>query len=221
MGDSSVKRFHLDSRYLLFADDSFREDSGLRESHENNLLVATKNYPYPRCVMKPSGIIHGGGVVEIIPLRQDIQLDTLGLILNSNLVRYMCIKYLTNYSQLTTCLNTGIMEELPLMLPKDQTVFRLLFRSLQDLHQNSNDLEQSNAIDSLEQIANALVYEMYLTDSNVLLEATAEAVSRLAKPIASAELVMALSVDKVLQSVRSIMEHQMVREIEASPRMQT
>jgi hypothetical protein len=171
--------------------------------------------------MKPSGIIHGGGVVEIIPLRQDIQLDTLGLILNSNLVRYMCIKYLTNYSQLTTCLNTGIMEELPLMLPKDQTVFRLLFRSLQDLHQNSNDLEQSNAIDSLEQIANALVYEMYLTDSNVLLEATAEAVSRLAKPIASAELVMALSVDKVLQSVRSIMEHQMVREIEASPRMQT
>ncbi|MHA2070542.1 MAG: Eco57I restriction-modification methylase domain-containing protein [Candidatus Thorarchaeota archaeon] len=217
----SVKRFHLDSRYLLFADDSFREDSGLRESHENNLLVATKNYPYPRCVMKPSGIIHGGGVVEIIPLRQDIQLDALGLILNSNLVRYMCIKYLTNYSQLTTCLNTGIMEELPLMLPKDQTVFRLLFRSLQDLHQNSNDLEQSNAIDSLEQIANALVYEMYLTDSNVLLEATAEAVSRLAKPIASAELVMALSVDKVLQSVRSIMEHQMVREIEASPRMQT
>ncbi|MHA2210324.1 MAG: Eco57I restriction-modification methylase domain-containing protein, partial [Candidatus Thorarchaeota archaeon] len=217
----SVKRFHLDSRYLLFADDSFREDSGLRESHENKLLVATKNYPYPRCVMKPTGMIHGGGVVEIIPLRQDIQLDALGLILNSNLVRYMCIKYLTNYSQLTTCLNTGIMEELPLMMPKDQTIFRLLFRSLQDLHQSTNDQEQSDIIDSLEQIANALVYEMYLTDSNALLKATSEAISGLQKPIASTELVMALSDEKVLQSVKGIMEHQMVRQIEVSPRMQT
>jgi hypothetical protein len=217
----SVKRFRLDERYLLYADSSFREDSGLRQSHENHLLVATKNYPYPRCVMKPRGIIHGGGVVEINPLREDIQLEALGLILNSKLVKYICIKYLTNYSQLTTCLNTGIMEELPLMMPKDQTAFTQLFRSLQELHQKTDDHAQSDDISFLEETANALVYEMYLTDSNELQRATSSAVSQLSKPIESGELVRALSAEEVMQSVRRIMNHQMVKQVEATPRMRT
>lgn len=215
----SVRRFRLDERYLLYADSSFREDSGLRQSHDNHLLVATKNYPYPRCVLKPRGMIHGGGIVEITPLREDVQLEALGLILNSRFVRYICIKYLTNYSQLTTCLNTGIIEELPLMMPKDQTVFTQLFRSLQELHQETDDHAQSDAISSLEETANALVYEMYLTDSNELQEATSVAISKLSKPIDSRDLVKALSVEKVMQSVRRIMNHQMVKQVEATPRM--
>jgi hypothetical protein len=216
----SVKRFQLDSRYLLFADDTYRRDSGLRESHENNLLVATKNYPYPRCVMKPRGMIHGGGVVEIIPLRDDIQLEALGLILNSNIVKYMCVKYLTNYSQLTTCLNTGIMEELPLMMPKDQAVFKQLFKALQDLHQDAKEDSQLDAIASLEEIANALVYEMFLTDSNKLLEIASKAISEISEPISTAKLVMALSGEEVSHSVRGVMDHKMVRLIESAPRMQ-
>ncbi len=217
----SVKRFHLDSRYLLFADDSFREDNGLAESHENSLLVATKNYPYPRCVIKPRGMIHGGGVVQIIPLRQDIQLEALGLILNSNLVRYMCIRYLTNYSQLTTCLNTGIMEELPLLMPEEQGVFTQLFRALQDLHQDTEERLQGGDICSLEQVANALVYEMYLTDSSALLRTVSEAISESSKPVGSKQIVTALSDKKVLQLVGEIMNHQMVKQIEAAPRMRS
>ena len=217
----SVKRFHLDSRYLLFADESFRNDSGLAESHENSLLVATKNYPYPRCVIKPRGMIHGGGVVQIIPLRQDIQLEALGLVLNSNLVRYMCIRYLTNYSQLTTCLNTGIMEEIPLMMPKEQDVFTQLFRALQNLHQETEERLQTGDICSLEQVANALVYEMYLTDSNALLGTVSEAISRPKKLLATTEIVTALSNEEVLQYVEEIMNHQMVKQIEAAPRMRS
>ncbi|MFW9967711.1 MAG: hypothetical protein ACFFEA_11215, partial [Candidatus Thorarchaeota archaeon] len=217
----SVKRFHLDSRHLLFADESFRNDSGLTESHDNSMLVATKNYPYPRCVIKPRGMIHGGGVVQIIPLHQDIQIEALGLILNSNLVRYMCIRYLTNYSQLTTCLNTGIIEDLPLMMPKEQDVFTQLFRALQNLHQDTKERLQSGDISSLEQVANALVYEMYLTDSNSLLGTVSEAISGLTKPVVSTEIVTALSDEKVLQFVGEIMNHQMVKQIEAAPRMKS
>jgi hypothetical protein len=166
-------------------------------------------------------MIHGGGLVEITPLREDVQLEALGLILNSRLVRYICVKYLTNYSQLTTCLNTGIIEELPLMMPKDQTAFTQLFRSLQELHQKTDDHAQIDVISSLEETANALVYEMYLTDSNELQKATSIAVSSLSKPIDSSELVMALSAEEVMQSVRRIMNHQMVKQVEATPRMRT
>ncbi|MHA2142386.1 MAG: Eco57I restriction-modification methylase domain-containing protein [Candidatus Thorarchaeota archaeon] len=217
----SVKRFRLDSQYLIYADDSFLDDSGLRHSHENNLLVATKNYPYPRCVVKPKGVIHGGGIVEITPLRDDIQLEALGLILNSTLVRYICIKYLTNYSQLTTCLNTGIMEELPLMMPEDQTIFTQLFMTLQELHRDASGNNLSEDIDILEEIANALIYEMYLLDSNALLEATSRAILGLSKNVTSRDLIGALSVADIANEVRDIMNHEMVRQIETAPRMRT
>jgi hypothetical protein len=216
----SVKRFHLDSQYFLFADDSFREDSGLRESYENKLLLATKNYPYPRCVMKPSGMIHGGGVVEIIPLRNDILVEALGLILNSDIVRYLCIKYLTNYSMLTTCLNTGIMEEIPIIVPKDQMLFKQIFESLQDLYRDTKSQENpEHAIDSLERIANALVYEMYLTDSTELIDEASRAISYLSKPIASAELVKALSSPEVGEFLGTVLGNEIVQQIETAPRM--
>jgi hypothetical protein len=215
----SVKRFRFDSQHLIYADDSFREDSGLEQSHENALLVATKNYPYPRCVLKPKGMIHGGGIVEITPLRDNVQLEALGLILNSKLVKYICIKYLTNYSQLTTCLNTGIMEEVPLILPEDQNVFTQLFRSLQELHKETSIRNHLDSIDSLEEISNALVYEMYLLDSKTLLEATSQVILNLSKPLTSESLVAGLSVSGITHSMKEIMNHEMIKQIEDAPRM--
>ncbi|MFW9888463.1 MAG: Eco57I restriction-modification methylase domain-containing protein, partial [Candidatus Thorarchaeota archaeon] len=216
----SVRRFHLDSRYLLYADDTYKEDSGLRNSYRSKLLVATKNYPYPRCIIKPAGVIHGGGVVEIIPLRDDILIEALGLILNSNIVRYLCIKYLTNYSMLTTCLNTGIMEEIPIIVPKSQTLFKQIFESLQDLYQDTKTQEDSeHAATLLEQIANALVYELYLNDSTNLIDAASKAISHLSKPIALTKLVKALSSPEVRETIRIVMENEMVRQIETAPRM--
>ncbi len=215
----SVKRYRLDDRYIIYADNSYREDKGLRQSHENQLLVATKNYPYPRCVLKPSGMIHGGGIVEIIPQRKEVRLEALGLILNSRLVRYICIKYLTNYSQLTTCLNTGIMEEIPIIMPEDQTTFAHLFVALQELYQEEAEHIQSDTIIMLEEIANALVYEMYLMDSNELMKAASEAVSEISTPITSREIISAFLEAEVGPIVTRIMNHQMVKHVEKAPRM--
>jgi len=64
----SVSRYRIKRGFLKFTDDWFRQDDTLTDSFSNEFLIATKNYPYPRCVMKPKGMIHGGGIVKIIPL---------------------------------------------------------------------------------------------------------------------------------------------------------
>ncbi len=89
----SVRRYHINPQFVSFTDDWFLKDSALRESFENEFLVATKNYRFPRCILKPKGVVHGGGIVRITPKYPNAELRTLGLILNSKLVRQICIRY--------------------------------------------------------------------------------------------------------------------------------
>ena len=161
----SVKRYALHDAYIFYADDSYKHDAGLQESFEHEFLVATKNYRYPRCILKPKGMIHGGGIVKITPLYERANLRVLGLILNSRLVRQISIRYLTNYSQLTCCLNTGILEDLPLVLPKDERVYRCLFDMLSNLHSQQSKAIDRESIPILERLADALVYSLYFGDS--------------------------------------------------------
>lgn len=164
----SVKRYQILQQHQSYADDWFMQDSRLRESFESELLVATKNYPYPRCVIKSPGMIHGGGIVKITPLFENADLRSLGLILNSHLVRYVCQRYLTNYSQLTTCLNTGIMEDLPIVLPKHPYVFSTLFDLISELYSNTPSEQLTGCRQFLEHLSNALVYELYFRDDHAL-----------------------------------------------------
>jgi hypothetical protein len=163
----SVQRYSLNDKHVFYTDNWFLQDSALNDSFENEFLVATKNYRYPRCILKPRGIIHGGGIVKITPLYEDVDLRVLGLILNSKLVRQISIRYLTNYSQLTCCLNTGIMEELPLVLPEHPQVYRILFDTLSDLHSSQEDYLDRNCITALERLADALVYSLYFGDNGL------------------------------------------------------
>lgn len=163
----SVRRYCINNNHVLFADDWFHKDSGMMESFQSELLVATKNYRYPRCIIKPKGIIHGGGIVKITPLYDNADLQVLGLILNSRLVRQICIRYLTNYSQLTCCLNTGIMEEIPVVLPEEPLVYRELFKTLSQLHSNKDQNFDVELIHALESLADALVYSLYFGDGNL------------------------------------------------------
>lgn len=164
----SVRRYRIDRRYQTFTDTWYLRDLGMVESFSKELLVATKNYKYPRCVIKPVGTIHGGGIVHIKPKIDDVNLRALGLILNSNLIQYICTRYLTNYSQLTTCLNTGIMEELPLILPKYPDIYAILFDTLSLLHNGDQSPELEYCIVKMEQICEALVYELYFGSDDEL-----------------------------------------------------
>ncbi len=163
----SVQRYGLKAQHIVYTDDWFRQNSALKDSYENEFLVATKNYRYPRCILKPQGMIHGGGIVRITPQYQNADLHVLGLILNSKLVKQISIRYLTNYSQLTCCLNTGIMEDFPLVLPKQPHVYRGLFDALSHLHSNQSESIGKESIPALEKLADALVYSLYFGDDSL------------------------------------------------------
>ncbi len=164
----SVRRYCIDQKYLTYTDDWFQRNKGMEKSFNSEFLVATKNYKHPRCVIKPPGTIHGGGIVRISSSSESVNLKAIGLILNSRLVQYICTRYLTNHSQLTTCLNTGILEELPIVLPKYPDTYALLFDALSKLHNEEQSVERDSCIKTIESISEALVYDLYFGSTHTL-----------------------------------------------------
>ncbi len=200
----SVQRYGLKPQHVYYTNDWFQQNTALKDSFDNEYLVATKNYRYPRCILKPRGMIHGGGIVKITPLYDNADLRVLGMILNSRFVQQISIRYLTNYSQLTCCLNTGIMEELPLVLPKQPEVYRGLFNALSLLHSNQNVSTSRHNISSLEKLADALVYSLYFGDDG-LEKRVSEGIGDLGATARETE---------VERMVEEILDNSLVRELE-------
>ncbi len=211
----SVRRYRICDNHLLYTNDWFKQDSALLDSFSNEFIIATKNYPYPRCVFKSKGIVHGGGVVRILPLADDLEMKAIGLILNSRLSRFISTRYLTNYSQLTTCLNTGIVEEIPLVLPDETQPLSNLFDILQETHRSFTE-EDVRVIDTF---ADALVYAIYFDvqngDALTLLDTArsfkVDPLERIQKKIAKHEM---------QTTIHRIMNLPIVKKIETSPRME-
>jgi hypothetical protein len=200
----SVNRYRINDPYVSFTNDWLFQDRALVESFESELLVATKNFRYPRCVIKPPSIVHGGGIVNIKPQYENADLRVLGLILNSRVVRSICIRYLTNYSQLTCCLNTGIMEELPLILPTNNHVYSTLFDNLSNHYSKSSEPEMT-----LERVSDALVYSLYLGEEHRLEEMIDE------RLVASqSDSILTILDRKILGEVNEVLEKHFVRELE-------
>ncbi|MGY5876129.1 MAG: Eco57I restriction-modification methylase domain-containing protein [Candidatus Thorarchaeota archaeon] len=213
----SVKRYRFDEEHLFFTNDWFTQDESLTYSYENELLLATKNYPYPRCVLKPKGMIHGGGAVRIISSDKHIAPEVIGLILNSRLMQFICIRYLTNYSQLTTCMNTGIMEDIPFVLPNHQEIYVKLFRALQKLNSDRRDDDKSVYI--LDTIANALVYLSYITGNDSLERELLSLMDNLDDNVLPDSLAIRLDTERVKELTYQILSSPIVKAIDASPRM--
>ncbi len=212
----SIRRYHLDKAYLKYADAWFKGDTALTESYENAFLAATKNLAYPRVILKPEGIIHGGGIVKVEIHDSQLSPAAVGMVLNSTMVRYLCIRYLTNYSELTTCLNTGIMDELPVVVPECQKVCGLVFGELQRRYFNgqTEDLVTRN----LDTLADALVYEAYFLDDPHLARAASQVLDR-RTPVQTQQKVVIDIARATSNIVSEIMESDWVKAIESSPRM--
>ncbi len=211
----SVRRYQIDQRYLRYTDDWWRSDDALADSFSNEFIVATKNYPFPRCVKKPVGTIHGGGVVRIVPMDNELNMDATGLILNSRLARFISTRYLTNYAQLTTCMNTGIAEEIPLVSIDNPEPLAALFNILQSLY--IGNFPQTDTL-LVDRFADALVYSLYLDsyrNTAFLLDIAGEVdSSNISNSIAK------LRVPEIQDSVDAVMNLNDVRRIETSPRME-
>ena len=215
----SVKRYRLDYDHIIYADNWFNDNQAFMDSFENEFLIATKNYPYPRCVMKPKGILHGGGAVRIGLVDVNLDARTIGMILNSRLARFICTRYLTNYSQLTTCLNTGIIDDMPMKFPDDPGPFPIIFDTLQNLHTSKTTVNQADDVAYLESIANALVYELYLRKSRTLFLTVKDALQGYETNPEPETICQALSSSKLKEGVDDIMDDPLVKRIESFPRM--
>ena len=210
----SIHRYRIEEDYLKYADDWFLQDYALSESYNNEFLVATKNFPYPRCIIKPKGMIHGGGIVRIIPIGKEDNLRAIGLVLNSRLSRFVCTRYLTNYSQLTTCLNTGIIDEFPIVYPEEPENFAKLFDLLQQAYSENYKPRDLSMLDS---IADALVFSAYFSPSKEM-ECILNAL-RNADVASIPECIELFSHDDVLSEVDEIFDDSIIRRINKSPRM--
>jgi len=127
----------------------------------------------------------------------------------------MNIRYLTNYAQLTTCLNTGIVEEIPIAYPEDPEQFAFIFDSLQEAY--SNQAENVNVIDALEAYTNAVVYAQYFSENQVADQLTEILNKRGGTDSRSLHRMIAHSDTQNL--IKKMMKNPFVKRIEASPRM--
>ena len=210
----SVGRYRFIPKHMWYADGWFETDTLMRRAFDEGFLVATKNLPYPRCTYKPPGIVHGGGVVRL-QLNKTLNPFTVGLVLNSRLVRFLSLRYLTNYSELTTCLNTGIVEEIP-MVVTDSHTYPTMFHVLKEVH--ARDGKVSSVARRLDRLADALVYELYLLDSTELHDSVASILESAETPDPHS-LVHMLDVRSVRETLERVMNDPLVRIIENSPRM--
>ncbi len=208
----SVQRYHIDRNNVSYTDDWFLQDCKLKQSYQTELLVATKNYRYPRCIIKPIGTIHGGGIVEIIPHSDEVNKKALGFILNSHLIRYLSIRYLTNYSQLTTCLNTGILEDLPIVESNYQDVYEFLFDELSKLYQNTK--QNGEYRDYLEKLSDALVYELYFGSNDTLNREVAGIIRDEISSNQVSSISDKLKTERIANSINAVLELSDVKRVE-------
>ena len=141
---------------------------------------------------------------------------SVGMVLNSAMVRYLCVRYLTNYSELTTCLNTGIMDELPVVLPECQSVCNLIFDELQ--RRCFNGRAKDSLTRQLDALADALVYEAYLLDDSHLARAACAVLDR-KRPVQNREGRTIEIVRATSSLVSKTMDSEWVKAVECSPRM--
>jgi hypothetical protein len=212
----SVSRYELVEKWLKYADDWYESSERHMREIEEEFLIATKNLAYPRCVMKPRGYLHGGGIVRVSVANPDYEKETLGLILNSRIARFISIRYLTNYSKYTTCMNTGILEEFPVVYPDNDVTYSKLFRIMQNLHASCK--RDWNAVRLIDNAANALIYSDYLHIKRGLRREVVSAIKEIGKG-ESTDFVVELRAMQMEPIIQKILNHPKVLEIEYSPHM--
>lgn len=212
----SVGRYELVEKWMKYVDGWYETSERHMREIEEEFLIATKNLPYPRCVMKPKGYLHGGGIVRISIANPKYRKETIGLILNSRIARYISTRYLTNYSKYTTCMNTGILDEFPVVYPDSDDVCSKLFNIIQDLHGSARG--DWNEVQLIDATANALVYSEYLNIEKGLrreMESSLRAIST----SKTAEFIEELQNEQITSIIKRILNHPQVLEIECAPRM--
>ena len=116
-------------------------------------------------------------------------------------------------------MNTGIMEDMPIILPNSPVIFMRLFKALEKLYSEEN-MHSGNReiIFYLENVANALVYSLYLLNDDELMQIVDRSM-KYCKSDHYSELHKKLCEPKISRCVEKVLQNPVVQSIENSPRM--
>jgi len=112
-------------------------------------------------------------------------------------------------------MNTGIMEEIPILLPEDTKPYSFLFDTLQELHMEG----YASEIKIVESFSEALVYASYLT-MNGELSNEMQLVARSLTGKGRQKLLSVILHQDIQELIHEILIHPTVERIESSPRME-
>ncbi|MHC1591675.1 MAG: Eco57I restriction-modification methylase domain-containing protein [Candidatus Helarchaeales archaeon] len=183
--DTKDKRFHLPvlfsgktiKKYTIvhenckWASIEIFKSNTMKQATESIMLLATRLDNYIRATLKPAGFVPGDNVLEIFLNDPSHALGEILLIINSKLFSYIVPKYLFNFAERTTWLQSVIH-----LIPIKKNRFFLLFEQIASmlswlnqfyhdkfLSIGKHDPKLENCIRFFEEdIADNLVHELYL-----------------------------------------------------------
>lgn len=172
----SVKRYYLDTAFIHWSKPY--EHGRFKKLFDETSIISTAITSYPKATLKPPGIIPGTNVSILNITTPDLHPKTALLILNSTLIRDFVFKYILNYSNLTIYLHKYYTHMIPIKIPQDQTLWKiladyLLFLNLiRELSKNGviskHTIPQKNVSTLISfydtTVADALVIDLYLSN---------------------------------------------------------
>ncbi len=170
----SVKKFFIDTKFIEFANkEILKSNSWKEEYYDEDTLITTKINDRYRVTIKPPKTIIGNNVIKLKYLEGNISSKALVILLNSKLMDYVIKKYVINYSELTVAFYDSITMFTPIKIPSNQHPFIHLADILLFLNQyhydnfkskNQENKELEEKISFFDELANCLVYELYLKE---------------------------------------------------------
>jgi len=169
----SVHKYYIDFSNIDYVSNKAITKKTAKYSYNNSFLISTKIYPFPRAIIKPLHYTIGAGIIKIDTIIDGLYKKYSLAVLNSKLIMYVCYRYLVNFSQLTTNLNTGQLPLIPIKLisENEQKPFIDLVEEILSITK-SKDYEENKQkqkeVKKLQDKIDKLVYELYgLTEDEI------------------------------------------------------
>jgi len=160
-----VGRYHLLPEKFNWGNDLILTSNEAKKTYDRDMLISVRLSSEYRIAIKPKEFVAADNVIRLIFDENMVDKRYMALILNSNLMRYVTWKYLSNCINLTMFIN-AITSSTPIKICKSQTTFVHLCNYMLFLNEieerRKTEKELIEFIDK--QVIDALVYELYFKE---------------------------------------------------------
>jgi hypothetical protein len=151
----SVRRYMMDKSQFKWGTKKILSFSNeAKEIYEKEMLISTRLSRFYRVAVKPKRYIAADNVIRLIFNEEIIDKRVMMAILNSKFMRYISLKYLNNYINLTMFIN-AITKVTPIKIPKNQKEIITIVDKIIELKKKNVD------VSNYEKKLDKLVYKLY------------------------------------------------------------